>query len=127
MEVRLHVVKHHVDILIVLRFNDIQQSYDILMPVEFLQEHDLPEGPLGIGCIVKGVEDLFNRDHLFIFLIDGLPDDPIRALADLLDYLEFPEDVWLNLVRHFLRGLEAMGSHLRFRIYCFSTLFLKSG
>lgn len=44
MQVGLHEVKHQVDVLIVLCFEDAEQRDDIGMPVELLQEDDLDGG-----------------------------------------------------------------------------------
>lgn len=60
-----HEVEDEVEIFVILRFDDIEESYDIFMAwakrrltVKLLQEHNLSESSLGVCRIVKGIEDL---------------------------------------------------------------------
>ena len=56
---------------------------------------------------MKGVEHLrnsrynfFERNDLLELSVDGLPDDSVGALAELLDDLELLEDVGLYFFSH---------------------------
>jgi len=49
MQISLHEIKHHIQILVIFGFDDVDKSDDVLMTVEFLQEHHLTEGPLSIS------------------------------------------------------------------------------
>ena len=59
VQISLHKIKHQVQILIVLSFDNVEQSNYIIMPIKLLQEHDLAECSLRISCIMKGVEYFF--------------------------------------------------------------------
>jgi hypothetical protein len=100
VEVGLHVVEDHVDVLVVLGLDDVEQADDVFVAVKLLQEHDLSESSLRICRIVERVEHLLEGDLLSVLLVDGLSDDSIGTFAYLLDDLELPEDVGLNLVGH---------------------------
>ncbi len=60
MQISFHKIKHKVKILIVFGFDDVEQSYDIIVAIELLKEHDLAECSLGVSGIVKGVEYFFE-------------------------------------------------------------------
>ncbi len=95
MQIGLHIVEHQVYVFVVLGLDDIQEPDDVLVPVKLLQEHNLPECALRVRRVVEGVEDLLKGDHLLVLLVDGLPNDPVGALAQLLDDLELPKNMWL--------------------------------
>lgn len=97
VQVRLHEIEHHVQVLVVLRLDDVAQANDVLVPVQFLQEHHLAERPLRVRRIVERVEHFLQRDYLLRLLAERLPHDPIRSFPELLNYLELPQDMWLNV------------------------------
>jgi hypothetical protein len=41
VEVGLHEVKYQIDVLVILRFEDVYQRYDVRMPIQLLQEDNL--------------------------------------------------------------------------------------
>lgn len=45
----------------VLSFNYVLQSYEVVVPCQSLQIHDLPEGTLSIGGVPERVEALLER------------------------------------------------------------------
>jgi hypothetical protein len=48
MKISFHVIEHKIEIFVVFCFNDVEQTNNILVPIEFLQEHHFPEGSLSI-------------------------------------------------------------------------------
>lgn len=50
---------------------------DVVVVVELLQEHDLPERALRVGRILKGVENFLYRHRLAGRAVDGAPDYPV--------------------------------------------------
>ena len=81
MEISLHKIKDEIQILIVLGFDNVEKSYDIIMAIELLKEHDLAECSLCISCIMKGVEYFFEGYDSFEFAVDGLPHYTVSALT----------------------------------------------
>ena len=65
MQISFHKIKHKVKILIVFGFDDVEQSYDIIVAIELLKEHDLAECSLGVSGIMEGVEDFFKGYYSF--------------------------------------------------------------
>ncbi len=94
MQVRLHVIKYKVDVLVILGLDDVKEPDDVVVSVKLLQEHDLSEGTLRIRSVMEGIEDLLQSDDLLVLLVDGLPNDAISSLTQLLDDLELPENMW---------------------------------
>ena len=93
---RLHKVEDEVDVAVVLGLHEILQRDDVGMRLGRLQRHqvhDLAEGALGVGRVLEGVEDLLERHHLLGLLVDGLEDDGVGALAELLRNLILAEHV----------------------------------
>lgn len=66
MQVDLHILKHQVDIPVIVGLQHVQKPDDMVVvcSVQLLQEHDLTEGTLRIGGVLKGIEDLLQRDDL---------------------------------------------------------------
>ena len=64
-----------------------------------LEEHDLAEGALGVGGVLKGIEYLLECHHLTGLLVHGAPHDAIGSLAKLLDDVVLPQHVPVDLVR----------------------------
>lgn len=73
-----HVIEGEVDISAVLSFNDVLESYKIVMSCQSLQVHDLSERTLRIGGVAEGVEALLQSEDLTSPLLDGLPHNAIR-------------------------------------------------
>ena len=97
VEVRFHELEHQVNVSVVFRTQNVEQSDDILM-VQLLQKHNLAERPLGVCVVLERGEDLLESDYFVSFPVDRLPDDPVRALADALDYLVLPQHVLVDLL-----------------------------
>ena len=74
-----------VAILVVLRLEHISQRDDVVrLATERLQVHDLAEGALRVGCILKGVKDFLESNNGLGLFVGRLEDDRIGALAQLL-------------------------------------------
>ena len=73
VEVSLHVLEDQVDVPVIVSLQHVQQLDDVLVPMQLLQEHDLPEGPLGISGILEGIKDLLEGHCLPSLLVDSLP------------------------------------------------------
>ena len=71
--------------------------------IDLQQIVELSIGAFGIDKVLKGINDLLNRDHPPRFLVFGLIHDPIGALADLLKYLIFLIDLVIQLLALFHR------------------------
>jgi hypothetical protein len=65
MQISFHEIEDHVKIFIILRLDNVEESNYVFITIQFLKEHDLPEGSLSISGVVEGVKDLFERDNLF--------------------------------------------------------------
>lgn len=63
MKVCLHKLENQVEILIVLRADHLVQLHDVRM-VQLLQESNLAESSLGVGGVLKGIEDLLECQRL---------------------------------------------------------------
>mmetsp|Transcript_33887 Transcript_33887/g.100659 ORF Transcript_33887/g.100659 Transcript_33887/m.100659 type:complete len:438 (+) Transcript_33887:197-1510(+) len=81
VQVGFHEVADQIDVLVVVGLEHVQQPHNVLVTVQLLQEHDLPERALGIRRILEGVEALLERHDLACLLVDGLPHDAIGAAA----------------------------------------------
>lgn len=103
MEISFHKIKHQVKIFIILGFDDVEESYDVIVTVELLQKHDFAECSLSISCIMKGVEYFFEGYDPLELAIDGLPHDTVCAFAKLLYDFVFFENVRLDLFSHCYR------------------------
>lgn len=64
VQISFHEIEDHVEILIVLGLDDVEQPHDVLMAIQFLQEHDLPESTLGVSGVMERIEHLLQRNHL---------------------------------------------------------------
>jgi hypothetical protein len=58
MQVGIHEVEYEIDVSIVLCPYNILKPNDVLMTIELLKEDDLSEGPLGVRCVLEGIEVL---------------------------------------------------------------------
>ena len=103
-QIRLHELKNQVDITVVVRLEHIRQRDDVLVPLHLLQEHDLAKGPLRVGSVLEGVEDLLQRDNLLCPLVHRPPHDAVGALTELLHDIILSQHVPIDLFTHFARG-----------------------
>ena len=87
VHVDLHCFEHEVDVLVVLRPDNILQPDDVLVVPQFLQEEDLAESALRVCRVLKGIEILLESDCVAIALVRGLPDDPVGPLSKLGSHL----------------------------------------
>ena len=81
VEVRFHVFKDEVHVLVVGRFDHVQETDDVLVGRHLLQKHDLAEGALGVRGVLERVEDLLQGDGLSALAINRFPDDTVGAFA----------------------------------------------
>ena len=100
VQVRLHVLEHQVDVPVVVRPQHVQQPNDVSVAAYLLQEHDFSKGALRVRGILKGVEDLLQGHNPACLPLHGLPNDPIRALAQLLLDVVLLQHVGVDLLRH---------------------------
>ena len=98
--VRVHEVKIEINIPVILSLNHILKPNDILVPIQLLQEHHLSESPLSVSRILESVKILFQRDNFLGSLINGLPDNAIRTLAQLLKNFVLLENMCFNFFGH---------------------------
>ena len=84
VQVSIHEIKDKVNIPIILCSDHVLQPDDVLVADKFLQEDNLTEGSLSVSGILEGVEVLLEGDNLLGALIDGFPDNTVRALSQLL-------------------------------------------
>ena len=101
MQISIHEVEYEVYITVIFSSDHILQSDYILMARQFLQKDDLTKSPLCISSILECIKILLECDNLLRSLIDGLPDDAICTLSQLLKNLVLFEHVRLNLFSHF--------------------------
>lgn len=59
VQVCLHIVKYQIEILVILCLYYIEQSDDVFVAVQFLQEHYFPKCSLRICCVMKCIENFF--------------------------------------------------------------------
>ena len=100
MKISLHEIEYEINVFIILCTDKVLQSDNVGVSVQFSKKNNLSKGSLGIGCILKGIKNLFDGNNIFCLFIDGLPDNSIGSLSQLLKYLKFVEDMWLNFFRH---------------------------
>lgn len=64
MQICFHVIKYQINVFVVLCFDDIEKSNDVLMSIQFLQKHNLSKGSLCISSIVKSIKYFFQSNNL---------------------------------------------------------------
>jgi len=89
MQVRVHKVKHQVDVTVVFSSHHVLQTNDVFMPRQLLQEDNLAEGALRISRILKGVEVLFEGNDLLGALVNCFPDNAVSTLTKFLEDFVF--------------------------------------
>lgn len=81
VEVCVHEVKHQVDVPIVLSPNHVLKPNNVFMSVQFLEENDLSEGPLGVSRILESIKVFLKCYYLLCFLINCFPYYTVSSLA----------------------------------------------
>mmetsp|Transcript_4134 Transcript_4134/g.6219 ORF Transcript_4134/g.6219 Transcript_4134/m.6219 type:complete len:252 (-) Transcript_4134:107-862(-) len=81
VQIGLHILKNQINVPIIIRLQYVCQFHDVFMIRQFLQEHNFSKRTLGIGGVLKRVKDLFQRNHLFRFLISCFPYNTICTFA----------------------------------------------
>ena len=81
MKVSLHKIEHQVQIFIILRPDDREQSNDVFMSIEMLKIHDLSVGPLRVGGVLKGVIDFFQCHEFVGLSIQGFENHSVSPFA----------------------------------------------
>jgi hypothetical protein len=97
VEIRLHVLKKQIDVLVILRANGIVELDDIGV-VQLAQDLYLAVGALRVGGVLEGVEYLLQRQHATRSLLFHLPDVTVGTGTHLLDHRETTQDVRLEKV-----------------------------
>jgi hypothetical protein len=76
-----HVFKDQVDVLVVDRGVDAQESDDVWVTGERLQEHDLSIGALGVCLIGERIKDFLQCHNFFALFVHCLPNDSVSLHA----------------------------------------------
>ena len=97
MEISFHVLKEKVNVLIIISFHYVEESDDVIVSSEFLKKDNLSKSPLRIGGILKGAENLLQREDLSTLFILDFPYDSVCSLTELLENLVLVENVLLDL------------------------------
>mmetsp|Transcript_53348 Transcript_53348/g.108529 ORF Transcript_53348/g.108529 Transcript_53348/m.108529 type:complete len:356 (+) Transcript_53348:57-1124(+) len=84
VQIRFHIVEHKVDVLVVLRTDNVQQPDDVVVATELLEVHDLTERALGVRGVAEGVEALLERYRVAGTAVHGFPHNAVGPLAQLL-------------------------------------------
>lgn len=87
LEVLFDVLEDEVEFLLGGLVDDLLQSHDVGVRLQFLQDADLPHGCGGHTLILVLQLDLLEGHHLLGDVVSGLVDDSIGALSDLLQLL----------------------------------------
>ena len=101
MQVRIHKIKHKVNVPIIFCSYSILQPNYILVTRQFLQKYNLTECPLGVSSILKGIEVLLQSDDLLGPFINGFPYNTICTFSQFLNDFIFLENMCLDFLRHF--------------------------
>ena len=91
-----HVLEDEIDVLIVVSAVYIQQPDDVWMIAEVLEEHNLPEGALGIRLIAEGVEDFLDSHHTSALPVHRFPHYPISLHHQLKNKLILNQSIALS-------------------------------
>ena len=86
VEVRLHQLEYHVDVLevVLVRRQKDAPHRDNVPVFEQPQQFNLPQYPSGIADVLEDVRNLFDRDAAAIVAIRGARDDTIAPLPNEL-------------------------------------------
>lgn len=74
---RTHVLKHQVDVLIIIGLHHLEEVDDVIVLAQLLKEDDLTVCALRIGGVLESVEDLLQGNGLLSLLIHRLPHNAI--------------------------------------------------
>ena len=83
VQVCVHVVKDHVQIAVIVRLEHMQQPDNILVRMQHAANLHLAVRALRVRRVLEGVEALLQSHLLLGLAVCGLPDDAVRALAQL--------------------------------------------
>ncbi|KAL7546593.1 hypothetical protein ACHAWF_009924, partial [Thalassiosira exigua] len=108
-EVRLDVLERDVQVPVVVRAVDAQDLHDVLVSRQRPEVHDLPKRALGVDVAAERLEALFEGDREALASVHGLPDDAVRALADLLAHVEAAQDPGIDRVGHLSNIVRSKG------------------
>lgn len=84
VQVTLHVLEGEVNVHVIGRSVDAVQLDNVGMVAKGPKEHDLPEGPLCVRFIAKGIEDLLYSHRFSCALIRCSPYDTVSTAAKAL-------------------------------------------
>ena len=101
MQVRIHKIKHKVNVPIIFCSYSILQPNYILVTRQFLQKYNLTECPLSIGSILESIEVLLECYNFLGPFVDGLPHNTVSTFTQFLNDFVFLENVGLDFFRHF--------------------------
>ena len=100
VQIRIHKIKHQVNISVVFRPNHILKPDDVFMAIQLLQEDNFPKCPLRIRGVLKSIKILLKCDNLLGAFVNGLPDNTVGSLAELLENLVLLQDMGLDFLSH---------------------------
>lgn len=98
-KVDVHVLKHEVNVPVVLCSDDFFEFDDVGVG-ELHQEHDFSIGALCVSGVIEGVEVLLESLYSPCSLVCDFPHVPVCSTADLLVDLEPAQHMCLNLFTH---------------------------
>ena len=96
-EIAFDILKDQIEIEIVFGFDDIDEFDDVGV-LDFFEDGDFPEGPLGVDIVLKGEENFFESKNLVILFAFDFPDVSVRPAADLFDDVVGLPDMGFNRI-----------------------------
>ena len=81
VEICVHIIEYQVNVSVILCPDDVQQSDNVVMSIQLLEEDNLPECTLGISGILKGIKILFESNYFLCFFIDCLPHNSVGSFS----------------------------------------------
>ncbi len=102
MQIRLHILKKQVQILVILSLDDSFKLYDVWV-VKLMQDGDLSICSLSIDIVLKRVKYFFESICYFSRLFDNFPYMSIGTTTQkLLDFEKFL-NMFLNFFGHIFK------------------------
>ena len=97
VQIDVHKLEHEINVSFVLGFDYFLQR-DYVRVLDFVEEHHLAVGALGVCWVLEGIEIFFQGVDSFVFFVDNFPHDSVGSAAYFFDNLESLEDVWFDFI-----------------------------
>lgn len=78
MQICFHILKDKVNVFVVFSGDGFMQLYYIRV-IELSQDFDLTIGALGVSCVLKSVEYLFECEDFFCIFLFNFPNVAVSA------------------------------------------------